>query len=251
MQTTSANGKAIATFLAVAYGLAIALSLVVGLTGGYRSPVVSVGFFAAFAPALAVLVVTWMAEERPVVHNSFPVRYLPVALLLFPVVLHATMLPTMAATEGLRWQDWLTPQADGLFHTPASRGWGVLTLPELVGRIGLNAIVGLVVVCFLVFFEETGWRAWLLPRLRVRTGARTAVVLTSIIWALWHVPFGLSGIQHIDGLSAVQVAIGVPAGVMAASLILGWLWLRTESVCGYVRLLTGRSTTGVSTPSST
>lgn len=230
MQTTRGMRGTILTFLAVAYGLAIALSLVVGLTGGYRSPFIAAGFLSTFAPALAVLVVTWTADARPVVHNAFPLRYLPLALFLIPVVLHAAMLPTMAATEGIQWQDWLTPQADGLFHAPASRGWGVLTLPELVGRIGLNAIVGLVVVCFLVFFEEIGWRAWLLPRLRARMGARTAVVLTSIIWALWHVPFGLSGIQHIDGLSPVQVAIGVPAGVMAAGLILGWLWLRTESV---------------------
>jgi membrane protease YdiL (CAAX protease family) len=61
-------------------------------------------------------------------------------------------------------------------------------------------------------------------------GARSAVVLTAIIWALWHVPFELSGIQHIDGISPLRLAIGFPVGILAAGLVLGWLWLRTESV---------------------
>jgi hypothetical protein len=60
--------------------------------------------------------------------------------------------------------------------------------------------------------------------------ARRAVVLTAVIWALWHVPFQLSGIQHIDGVSPVRLAVGFPLGIVAAGLVLGWLWLHTESV---------------------
>ena len=84
------------------------------------------------------------------------------------------------------------------------------------------------VVSFLAFFEEVGWRAWLLPRLANRMNSRRAVVVTAIIWALWHVPFELSGTLHIDGVSPMRVALTVPFGTTAAGLILGWLWLRTE-----------------------
>ncbi|MFL6417386.1 MAG: hypothetical protein ACJ74Y_17160 [Bryobacteraceae bacterium] len=35
----------------------------------------------------------------------------------------------------------------------------------------------------------------MLPRLVCRMGARRAVVVTAIVWALWHVPFELSGIH--------------------------------------------------------
>ena len=55
-------------------------------------------------------------------------------------------------------------------------------------------------------------------------------MITSIIWALWHVPFQLSGIQHIDGVSPMKLALTIPLGAMAAGLILGWLWLRTNSI---------------------
>jgi membrane protease YdiL (CAAX protease family) len=137
----------------------------------------------------------------------------------------------LVAFDGrLRWQDWLTPQSDGLFHTPASRGWGSLTMQGLLGHIALNAVVGLAIVSFMAFFEEIGWRAWLLPRLADRMGARRGVVGTAIIWALWHLPFILSGIQHIDGVSPVKLAFTLPFTILGAGLILGWLWLRTESI---------------------
>ena len=106
----------------------------------------------------------------------------------------------------------------------------MLTIEGLIGRITLNAIVGLVVVSFTAFFEEVGWRAWLLPRLKDRMGAGGAVVVTAIIWGFWHVPFQLSGIQHIDGVSPARLALGAPFGIITTGLILGWLWLRTESV---------------------
>ena len=118
------------------------------------------------------------------------------ALLLIPVAMHAAMLPVAAAYEGrLPWQEWLTTQADGLFHSSTERGWGVMTPTGLAGRLALNAIVGVVVVSAMAIFEEIGWRAWLLPRLHARMGARRAVLITSAVWAAWHIPFQLSGVR--------------------------------------------------------
>jgi membrane protease YdiL (CAAX protease family) len=223
--------NAIVAFVATAYALSIALSLIVALTGGYGGPLIGLRYLSMFLPAIAVLVAASATHEKPRVRSDFlPLRYVPVALFLVPFVMHAVMVPAMAVTGGLQWQDWLTPQSDGLYYTPASRGWGTLTLQGLAGRIVLNAIGGLAVASFLSFFEEIGWRAWLLPRLHDRMGPRSAVVLTAIIWALWHVPFQLSGTQHIDGVSPVKLALTFPFGIMIVGLIFGWLWLRTENV---------------------
>jgi membrane protease YdiL (CAAX protease family) len=153
-----------------------------------------------------------------------------VALFLMPIVMHAVMLPTAAFAGGLQWQDWLTPQADGLYHTPVSRGWGVLTATGLVGRMALNAVVGLIIVSILAFFEEVGWRAWLLPRLVSRMGARRGVVASALLWAFWHTPYALSGIQHVDGIPIALTAVIMPIGIVGAGLVIGWLWLRTESI---------------------
>jgi membrane protease YdiL (CAAX protease family) len=224
--------KAINAYIGIAYALSIALSLIIGLTGGHNSRIIDLEYLSMFLPAIAVVVLYLGSKEAPrIVWHRFPLSYLPVALLLMPAVLHLAMLPAMAFLErGLHWQDWLSPESDGMYHTPRSRGWGNLTTGGLIAHVAINALIGLAIVSFMAFFEEIGWRAWLLPRLKDKLGARWAIVTVAIIWALWHVPFELSGILHIDGVSPVKLALVVPPGTMAAGLILGWLWIRTESV---------------------
>ena len=63
-------------------------------------------------------------------------------------------------------------QPPTIFHTPDERGWGVLTQGGLAGRLVMNAGLGLLLVSILAFFEEIGWRAWLLLRLVKRVGVR-------------------------------------------------------------------------------
>jgi len=227
------NGaKAIATFVIVAYAMSVALSLIVGLTGGYQSPLIGLQFLSMFIPALAVLAVRPLPGGTLALDwHRLPRTYLPVALLLLPIVMHAAMLPVAASYEGrLPWHGWLTPQADGFIHSSTERGWGVMTPTGLAARVALNAAVGVVVVSVMASFEEIGWRAWLLPRLQARVGPRRAVIITSAVWAAWHVPFQLSGVQHIDGVSPVILALTLPIGTFGAGLVIGWLWLRTESI---------------------
>ena len=166
---------------------------------------------------------------RPIEWDRFPLRYLPLAVFLMPLVLHAAMLPASAVMGRLHWHDWLT-SSGGLYHTPKALGWGVLTPFELVARILINAITGVIVVSILALFEEIGWRGWLLPRLVERAGRRRAVVICSAIWAFWHIPYALAGIQHLEAVPPSWAALGIPVGVFGSGLIIGWLWLRTESI---------------------
>ena len=222
----------VTVFLAVAYSLSIALGLVVGLSGGDAGPLAGLRFLSMGIPAIAVLVVQSFFGERPRVDwHRLPLKYVPLALLLMPLVMHLAMLPVTTAYEGrLPWESWLTPGPDGLFRSTAPRGWGTLTLGALIGRIAINATVGVIVVSVLAFFEEIGWRGWLLPRLIDRMGVRRAVAATALIWALWHVPFELSGVQHVVGVSPLILAVTAPAGIFASGLVIGWFWIKTESI---------------------
>jgi membrane protease YdiL (CAAX protease family) len=229
-----ATTRGILAYVGIAYALSIALSLVVGLTGGYQSRFVfGFGVASMFVPTVAMLVVKFAMNEKVQSFgwNRFPLRYLPIALLLMPIVMHAVMLPVAAALWGtLPWEEWLTPQGDGLYHTPVSRGWGVLTAAGLGRRIAMNIVVGLIANSTLAFFEEVGWRAWMLPRLVVLMGTRRAIVVSSMIWAFWHTPFTFSGIHHLDGIPVVLTALTMPIVISGAGLVIGWLWVRTESI---------------------
>jgi hypothetical protein len=141
----------ILVFISIAYVLSIALSLLIGLSGGYQSRWIGLGYASMLIPAISVLITNAVVrhKQRPIGWERFPLQYLPVALFLMPFVMHAAMLPVAAALDTLQWQEWLTPSADGLYHAPAVRGWGVLTPAGLAFRITINAIAGMIVVSIL------------------------------------------------------------------------------------------------------
>jgi CAAX protease family protein len=221
-------------FITLAYTLSIALSLVVGSTGGAQSRFAfGSGVASMFVPAVATLVVVLAMKARApsLGGKRLPLRYLPIALLLMPVVMHAVMLPVASYLwGGLPWANWLTPEADGLYHTPASRNWGVLTPTGLVARMATNIVLGLAANSTLAAFEEIGWRAWMLPRLMERMSVRRALTVSAIIWAFWHTPFALGGIHHLPGIPVLLVVLTLPILTIGAGLVIGWLWVRTQSI---------------------
>src|SRR5882724_6785005 len=99
--------RAILTFVGITWLLAIAIAAAVALTGGHESRFVGLGYAAMFVPAIAVLVVRFtMNQDLHIVWSRFPLKYIPLGLLLIPVALHAVMLAFTAALEGrLPWQD--------------------------------------------------------------------------------------------------------------------------------------------------
>src|SRR5215831_13573959 len=119
--------RSIAVFLVTAFGLAIALSLAVGLTGGSRSPIIGVGYLTMLCPAAAVAVVSRTVHEPARIDWSrMPARYVPAALLLMPALLHAAMLPAMLAVvgrlpwmNGILWPRVMTDALVGLFVVSA------------------------------------------------------------------------------------------------------------------------------------
>src|SRR5215469_5019134 len=134
--------RPIAGFVATAYALSAALGLFIGLSGGHDSPFIGLRYLSMFIPAISVVVINqiWRGSRQPIGYTRVPTRYIGVALLLMPVAMHAVMLPVAAAVGSLQWQEWLRPAADGLYHTPASRGWGAVTAIGLVLRIAVNAL---------------------------------------------------------------------------------------------------------------
>ena len=224
----------LAAFITIAYTLSIALSLVVGWTGGAKSPLaLGLGVASMFVPTVATLAVVLATKTKApsLGFNRLPLGYLPIALFLMPVVMHAVMLPLAAYLwGGLPWASWFTPAADGLYHTPPERNWGVLTPAGLVARMATNIVVGLAANSMLAAFEEIGWRAWMLPRLMDRMSVQRAVVVSALIWAFWHTPFALGGIHHLPGIPVLLVVLTLPILIVGAGLVIGWLWVRTQSI---------------------
>jgi membrane protease YdiL (CAAX protease family) len=76
--------------------------------------------------------------------------------------------------------------------------------------------------------EEIGWRGYMLTRL-VDAGVPRPLLVSGVVWALWHVPLILAG-SYAAGPSLFLSAASFVIGVTAVGCIIGRLRLETGSI---------------------
>ena len=99
-----------------------------------------------------------------------------------------------------------------------------------VGYIAFAATVGLVINCLAALGEEIGWRGLLVPELVKHTSFTRAALLSGLVWAVWHYP----GIFFVDytneGVPRWYAALCFTVLVVAGSVIMAWLRLKSGSL---------------------
>lgn len=232
----------VALFVALAYGLAWLVALPLWLTDlsdpGSLSPaqivlVQLVPMVMMFTPAVATLVVVFFAKtprtERMRFLGMWPLRpakrvvwfivignFLPiviVALALAVATLCGWYAPDFALSA-------FTGQLSEAFVPPESIAMVLVMQLAMIPLAGiLNALPS--------FGEEIGWRGWLTPALRP-LGTWPALILSGVIWGVWHTPITLVG--HNFGLYDWRGVALMTVGCVFWGVIFGWLRLRSGSV---------------------
>ena len=212
--------KQLAVYLALACGLTWSICLWLYLSGSWLLPQRATIALAAcmFCPALAVLAVQLLFKPgwsglglKP--HFKGHIKY----------YLLAWWGPILLVALGAALWYALNPEKfslNALVYGSAPY-WLIVVTLTLVPCANLIPAGG----------EEIGWRGWLLPYLRQSGSLPRAVLLSSLIWGLWHGP--MIALGHNYGLGYP----GYPwAGIAMFCLIclalgacLSWLRLRTDS----------------------
>lgn len=93
-------------------------------------------------------------------------------------------------------------------------------------------IIGPVINIIPTLGEELGWRGYLLPKLRMLISDRAALVVTGIIWGLWHTPVIVMG--HNYGTDYMGYPwLGILAMIVfcvGLGVIEGYISIKLESV---------------------
>ncbi|MEW5985230.1 MAG: type II CAAX endopeptidase family protein [Chloroflexota bacterium] len=213
--STTVHWRAVAIFTALAFGfawLAFGLAAVFDGLDPERSNVWTVvaGVGVAFGPALAAMVMRFFVTREGL------------------------------AEAGLRWR------VAGRYYgwailLPLAWGSAGVLLRLLVGGNTLDGfppvqafvgyLVSLLITWLILFGEEFGWRSYLLHYLS-SLGRWRAVWLSSVVWAVWHLPFVVVPSFLIDDELGppLLAAAGQIVFIVLLGVIIGWLYLSSRSV---------------------
>jgi membrane protease YdiL (CAAX protease family) len=239
--------KRILIYLAFAFGIAWLWALLLVFNGGLvNSPVIipftnyTLAFFVLafgymFAPTLAHILTRLVTHEgwknlslRPKFKRGWPywlaAWFLPGLLTLIGAVVFYLVMPQFYDPEMKLFAGQMEALAGA---TPIPMSMMALALLQFVQAILLTPILNGI----FTFGEEFGWRAYLLPKL-MPLGGRKAVLISGVIWGIWHWPviamghnYGLeyAGAPWLGMLMMVVVTICLGA-------LLSWVTLRGGSV---------------------
>jgi len=230
--------KRIFVFMGITYSITIAVAVVIYLNGGLctncpfgQTQLANVLLAATmFAPAVANIATRLITREgwsntflRPNLRHGWPFYLAAWALPLLATVVGGAiyyLLFPVKLDPSMQWA-----QETGVI--------AATTDPWLVvmGRQVLDSLLYTPITMFLMLGEEFGWRGYLLPKL-VPLGPRKAVVLVGVLWAMFHWPAILMGFEYGFGYWGAPV-VGLLLFVwtaITASVVFGWLTLRTGSV---------------------
>lgn len=228
-------------FLVVAFGLSWLFALPTWMSGGLVNPNTTVvtGLAMMTTPTLGVLAV-WRLHHREVSLRDWARqsgitlgehRRHTLALVVatwFGVPLLAVLAVAVSAAVGV-----LTIDLDGLsmFRQMLDQAAGqdipldpaILVIAQLGGAVLIAPLINAIPA----LGEEWGWRGWLLPHL-LRLGVWRALLLSGVIWGVWHAPLTLHGYNYPElGAWAALVFVGF---CVIFGALLGWLRLTTGSV---------------------
>lgn len=114
--------------------------------------------------------------------------------------------------------------------------WTRTDMP-LGAYFGTELLIGALIISVFVFGEEYGWRGYLLPRL-LALGEVKGTILVGLIWAIWHLPLLLVGLNY-PGQSPLLTIPLFTLAVICLSFPFTWFYKATTGSVVLVSLLHG------------
>ncbi len=243
----STTGRAVLVFLLIAFGLSWLVALPLWLSGDGLGTwggagVAILGVAMMCTPAIAALVAC-LAVERPArgtrlrtlgISSGVSARrligYLALGIIV-PVALILVALPIGAAL-GVYPADFagLSGFRALVDAQLSAAGVGELPIPieALLALQFVQVLLGVGINLLPALGEELGWRGWLLPKL-LRLGTIPAILLSGVIWGLWHAPLILLGYNYPTAPGWLGV-LSMTGMCVVVGGIFGWLRIRGGSV---------------------
>jgi CAAX protease family protein len=218
-------------FLMISFSLAWVLFLLPLLFGApgtttWRTISLITWSLAMWAPGLAAILVTRLVDKQPLAslnlqHLGDRKSYLWAWLVPITLTCAAGLLTWLTGVGKLDLEFTQIRQA-------MSQTNGLQIPPMIITalQIAVALTIGPLFNTLFALGEELGWRGYLLPKLE-QNGQWVAILLSGVIWGVWHMPVILQG-HNYPRHPFLGVFLMIVFCVLFGS-ILSWLYLRTRS----------------------
>jgi len=228
---------AVCLFIAVAFGLAwlIALPLWILESGTPTYDLLSMSLppIMMFCPAIATLVVILgLRVPRGARRRFVGIWPLPSPQRMAAFTIIAACAPavlvftTIGVSAAFGWMTLDLRDFSGFKATLNAPLDESLVVPILVMQIVIIPLAA-VLNAIPAFGEEVGWRGWLLSVLQP-LGVGPAILISGVLWGLWHAPLTLLG-HNLDEPNLTGIVF-TTVGFTAWGAVFAWLVIRSGSL---------------------
>ena len=227
------NRKALVSYLSLSFSLAwifFLLPLAFGEVGSQSRQAATTILFALamWMPGISAIVVTLFVKREKFsslnLNRLGPKRYYFWAWLLFPVLGILTGILTLVFGAGqLDLEFSMIKQAAAQMPGAEQVAPGLIVAGQILAALTLAPLFN----TLFALGEELGWRGFLLPEL-LPMGQWKAVLISGVIWGLWHAPAIWQGLNYPTVNPWLGVLMMVVFTVLTGT-ILSWLYLETRS----------------------
>ena len=213
-------------------GLAVFFAILVPLTVIFQAILITTGNLLWVFPLMwsvaVASVVTRLVLREGFADVSFRFgggrtwKYLVLALIL-PMVIGLI-------AYGIAWMTGLaqfSPEPLGLVAPYV--GDSASPVVVFVLNLALSATIGTIISALSAAGEEIGWRGYMLTRL-IDAGVPRPILVSGLIWGLWHVPLILGGLIYADSPSPVLAAVLFMVSAPSFAYVLARMRLETGSI---------------------
>lgn len=235
------NTKRILTFLAITFGITYLYEIAVVRPLVYSEDVMmqSIGSailsLAMFVPAIGVVLTRLITKEGFkncwLVPKNFKKTwkyyvigyFAPSLLTLLGMAVYFVIFP-----------DKLDMNMGYLVSVYAAQGLEMepqVLMVTLIAQIVMAIFLGAILNCITCFGEEWGWRGYLLPKMKEKMPMLPMLLVTGVIWGLWHAPLTCMGHNYgIDYTGYPVTGILAMCGFcIVMGIIFSYITLRSGS----------------------
>lgn len=240
------NKKRIAIFLIVTFALtySVEIFLIMPMVGSVDinqamlAQLMVAGVM--FLPAVGALITRFWTKEKMTRENTYLALHLKGKLKYYALAWFGSML-LIAAGAVIYFLIFPTQfdanmgYAKAIFQTQAQISGVEVTDEQIRMTVWAQVALGIFAAPILNFFscfgEEWGWRGYLLPKLQKQMPIIPTLLISGVIWGLWHVPLTIMGHNYGMGYAGYPVT-GILAMCLfctTTGILLSYVTIRTGS----------------------